>query len=277
VTGGAGAAGAIDGVLLDIDGVLAVSWEPLPGAIETLAWMRGRGLPFRLITNTTTKTREDLAETLRDAGFDVRADELVTAVVATAEHIRTHHPGARCFVLSDGDATTDLEGIELVDVDSADLVVLGGASGDFSYEAMNRIFRRLMEGAELIGMHRNLYWRTSDGLQLDAGAYITGLEEATERRATICGKPSPEYFDAALAMLGVPRDRALMVGDDIVNDVHGAQEHGISGALVTTGKFLPADLEKEPAPDHVLETISDLRTLLSARGSALGPEPTTEA
>jgi HAD superfamily hydrolase (TIGR01458 family) len=263
VTEAAGASGPIDGVLLDIDGVLAVSWEPLPGAIETLAWMRERGTPFRLITNTTTKTRADLAGTLRDAGFDVRADELVTAVVATAEHIRTRHPGARCYVLSDGHATGDLEGIELVDVGSADVVVLGGASGGFTYEALNRIFRRLMEGAQLIGMHRNLYWRTSDGLQLDSGAYIAGLEEATGRRATICGKPSAPYFDAALAMLGVPRDRALMVGDDVVNDVHGAQELGISGALVTTGKFLPADLEREPAPDHVLETIADLRKLLS--------------
>jgi HAD superfamily hydrolase (TIGR01458 family) len=268
-----GVPGAIDGVLLDIDGVLAVSWEPLPGAIETLAWMRDRGIPFRLITNTTTKTRADLAGTLRETGFDVRTDELVTAVAATAEHIRTRHPGARCFVLSDGDATADLEGIELVDVVSADLVVLGGASGGFSYDAMNAIFRRLMEGAELIGMHRNLYWRTSAGLELDSGAYIAGLEEATGRRATICGKPSAEYFDAALAMLGLPRSRALMVGDDIVNDVHGAQELGIAGALVATGKFLPADLEKAPAPDHVLESIADLRTLFSERG----PEPATGA
>jgi HAD superfamily hydrolase (TIGR01458 family) len=272
VTERVGAPG-IDGVLLDIDGVLAVSWEPLPGAVETVAWMRERGIPFRLITNTTTKTRADLAGILRDAGFDVRADELVTAVVATAEHIRTRHPGARCFVLSDGDATADLEGVELVDIDSAELVVLGGAADAFTYGTMNRIFRRLMEGAGLIGMHRNLYWRTNDGLELDSGAYIAGLEEATGRRATICGKPSAEYFDAALAMLGVPRDRALMVGDDIVNDVRGAQKLGVAGALVTTGKFLPADLDKAPAPDHVLETIADLRTLLSQTS----PEPTTEA
>lgn len=259
-----GAAIEIDGVLLDIDGVLSVSWEPLPGAIDTLTWMRTRGLPFRLITNTTTKTRADLAGTLRDSGFDVEADDLVTAVVATAEHIRTHRPGARCFVLSDGDAIADLEGIELADVESADLVVLGGACDDFTYEAMNRIFRRLMEGADLIGMHRNLYWRTSDGLELDSGAYVAGLEEAVGRRATICGKPSAAYFDAAIAMLGVPHDRALMVGDDIENDVHGAQELGIAGALVKTGKFLPGDLDKDPAPDHVLETIADLPRLLSA-------------
>jgi HAD superfamily hydrolase (TIGR01458 family) len=258
-----GSVTVIDGVLLDIDGVLAISWEPLPGAVETIEWMREQGMPFRLITNTTTKTRADLGQTLRGVGFDVSDDELVTAVVATAEYLRTEHPGARCFVLSDGDATADLDDVELVEIESADLVVLGGACDDFTYGTMNRIFRRLMDGAGLIGMHRNLYWRTSDGLELDAGAYVAGLEEATGRAAVICGKPSAPYFDAALAMLGVSRDRALMVGDDIENDVHGAQTLGIRTALVKTGKFLPTDLNQPPAPDHVLETIGELRSLFS--------------
>jgi HAD superfamily hydrolase (TIGR01458 family) len=257
--------GDIDGVLLDIDGVLAVSWEPLPGAIDAIAWLRSNDVPFRLITNTTTKTHSDLAGTLRDAGFDVRDDELITAVVATAEYLRSNHGGARCFVLSDGDASADLEGIELSELDDADVVVLGGANEDFTYPTMNRIFARLMAGATLVGMHRNLYWRTSDGLELDSGAYITGLEEATGRTAVICGKPTGPYFDAAIAMLGVPRERAIMVGDDIVNDVRGAQVLGIRGVLVQTGKFLPGDLAKVPAaPDDVLATIADLPKLLDA-------------
>jgi HAD superfamily hydrolase (TIGR01458 family) len=255
----------IDGVLLDIDGVLTVSWEPLPGAVEAIAWLRSNEVPFRLITNTTTKTRSDLGTTLRDAGFDVRDDEVITAVVATARYLRTQHAGARCFVLSDGDAGADLEGIELVDVDDADVVVLGGACEDFTYPTLNSVFARLMEGAVLVGMHRNLYWRTSDGLELDAGAFIAGLEEATGRSAVICGKPTEPYFDAALAMLGVPRERAIMVGDDIVNDVHGAQVLGIRGVLVRTGKFLPDDFAKVPGePDHVLGTIADLAELVEA-------------
>jgi len=256
--------GDIDGVLLDIDGVLAISWQVLPGAVDTLEWMRLRGIPFRLITNTTMKTRGALERTLREAGLDVRDDEVITAVAATAEYLRTHHPGARCFVLSDGDASGDLEGVELVGVEEADVVVLGGACDDFTYATMNRIFRRLMEGASLVGMHRNLYWRTSAGFELDGGAYIAGLEEATGRPAVICGKPTAPYFDAALAMLGVPRERTVMVGDDIVNDVHGAQVLGIRGVLVKTGKFLPEDFAKVPAaPDRVLDTIADLPALLA--------------
>ena len=148
------------------------------------------------------------------------------------------------FLLSDGDAAADLEGVELVDLDVADVIVLGGASADFTYTTMNRIFGRLMDGATLVGMHRNLYWRTNDGLELDAGAYIAGLEEATGREAVICGKPSGPYFDAALALLGVPREGTIMVGDDIVNDVRGAQVLGLRGVLVRTGKFLPDDLAK---------------------------------
>ena len=253
----------IEGVLLDIDGVLAVSWAPLPGAIDTIGWLRSHGVPFRLITNTTTKTRAELARTLRDAGFDVRDDELISAVAATARYLQANHPNAHCFLLSDGDAAADLEGVELVDLVVADVIVLGGASEDFTYTTMNRIFDRLMDGATLVGMHRNLYWRTSDGLELDAGAYIAGLEEASGREAVICGKPSGPYFDAALAMLGVPREGTIMVGDDIVNDVRGAQVLGLRGVLVRTGKFLPDDLAKVPdPPDHVLETIADLPDLL---------------
>lgn len=254
----------VDGLLLDIDGVLAVSWEPIDGAIETLGWLREQGLPFRLITNTTTHSREALAGTLRDAGFAVDPTDVVTAVAATAEYLRTHHADARVFLLSDGDARADLEGVMLVSADEhADVVVIGGACDDFTYAALNHVFGLLNDGATLIGMHRNMYWRTAEGLQLDGGAYVAALEEATGTKATICGKPAPEYFEAALEMLDVPVARVAMVGDDVVNDVLGAQAIGMIGVLVRTGKFKPADLERDDgAPDHVIGSFADLPTLL---------------
>ncbi len=254
-----------DGLLLDIDGVLATSWEALPGAVDALARLRDEKVPFRLITNTTTKSRAELAATLRDAGFDVADDEIVTAVVATAEHVRTAHPGASVFVLSDGDATADLVGIDLVDVDDADVIVIGGACDDFTYDTMNRIFRRLMDGATLVGMHRNLYWKTAEGWELDGGAYLAGLEEAAETRAAICGKPEKTYFDAGLAMLGVEADRAAMVGDDIVNDILGAQAAGLTGILVRTGKYRAGDEARDDGrPDHVLESFADVPSFLGS-------------
>jgi HAD superfamily hydrolase (TIGR01458 family) len=256
---------AIDGLLLDIDGVLAVSWEPLPGARETMRRLRDDGVPFRLITNTTTKTRADLAGTLRDADFEVADEEIVTAVVATAEYLRTTRPGSKVFVLSDGEATEDLEDIELVSVDDADVIVLGGACDDFTYATMNRIFRRLMDGATLLGMHRNLYWQTRDGLDLDGGAYIAGLEEAANTKATICGKPERAYFQAALEMLGVGAERTAMVGDDVVNDVLGAQAAGLTGVLVRTGKYREGDEDRhEGRPNHVVDSIADVLGILGS-------------
>jgi HAD superfamily hydrolase (TIGR01458 family) len=254
---------AVAGLLLDIDGVLAVSWKALPGAVDAMRRLRDDGIPFRLITNTTTKTRADLAGTLTEAGFDVAGEDVVTAVVATAAHLGKAHPGARVFVLSDGNATEDLAGVELVAVDDADVIVIGGAYEDFTYEMMNRIFRRLMDGASLVGMHRNLFWKTSQGWELDGGAYIAGLEEAADTKATICGKPEKAYFDSALATLGVTADRAAMVGDDIVNDILGAQAAGLTGILVRTGKYREGDEDREDGrPDHVVPSFADVPALL---------------
>jgi HAD superfamily hydrolase (TIGR01458 family) len=255
----------VEGLLLDMDGVLALSFEPMPGAVDTLAWIRGKGIPFRIVTNTTTHSRAALAETLRAGGFDVVAGDIITAVVGTAVHLRVHHPDADVMLLTDGDAREDLDGIAVVGAgDPADVVVVGGAGDDFTYEHLNHAFRLLMEGASLVAMHRNLYWRTADGLELDAGAYVAGLEAAANVVATICGKPAPSFFDSALRLLGLPADRVAMVGDDIVNDVLGAQASGLTGVLVRTGKFMESDLSKG-RPDHVLGSFAELPSILETR------------
>jgi HAD superfamily hydrolase (TIGR01458 family) len=166
------------------------------------------------------------------------------------------------FVLSDGDASKDLTDVSLVaEPEQADVIAIGGACEEFTYGTLNRVFRRLMEGAALVGMHRNLYWRTAGGLELDGGAYIAGLEEAAGVTAAICGKPARGYFEAALEMLGTSAGRTAMVGDDIVNDVLGAQAAGLTGVLVRTGKFAPSDLEKG-APDHVVDSLADVPDLI---------------
>lgn len=253
---------AIGGLLLDIDGVLVVSWEPIPGAAKTLRWLRDREIPFALVTNTTTMSRRGLAARLANVGLDVEPERLVTAPAATAAYVRSHHPGARCFLLAKGDVAEDLKGIELVD-ERADVVIMAGAEEALTYEAMNHAFRMLRDGAALVAMHRNVWWMTSEGPKLDAGPYVTALEEAAGVRAAVVGKPSPEIFREAVSLLGVERDRAAMVGDDPEADLAPAQSLGLTAILVRTGKF---QAETEAAggarPDHVIDSVAELPELL---------------
>ncbi|MGW0994568.1 HAD-IIA family hydrolase [Streptomyces sp. NPDC002523] len=252
---------SVRAVLIDIDGVLTVSWRPLPGAVAALRAIREAGLGIVLVTNTTSRTRASIAATLADAGFPVTAEEILTAPSATAAHLA----GAHCVLLNSGEVTEDLEGITLLGEDDGvpDVVLVGGAGPEFGYAALNRAFGYLQRGARLVAMHRNLYWRTDAGLQLDAGAFVAGLEAAAGTEAEVTGKPAPAFFHAALGRLGVSARDALMIGDDVESDVLAAQRLGITGVLVRTGKFLPDTLDRASGrPDHVLDSFADLPGLL---------------
>jgi len=253
----------IRGLLLDMDGVIMMSWRPLPGAVEALARLRAAGLPLRLLTNTTEKTGAEMAAELRRIGFDVTAGDVLTAAAAAAAYLRDQHPGARVHLVGDG-RPPELEGVHLVGLDeSPDVILLSGADRSFTFENFNRVYRALLGGAALVAMHRNLSWMTEGGVCLDAGAYLYGLERALGREAVVAGKPSPAAFETGLRALGVPASAALMVGDDVQNDVLAAQAAGITGVLVRTGKFREELLAGAPgAPDHVIASIGDLPALL---------------
>lgn len=248
----------VRGVLLDIDGVLHVSMRPVAGAAEVLSWLEQQGYQTCFVTNTTTLARATLAERLQAIGLPITAQHLITAPRATANYIRQHYPEKRCWVLTKGNTTADFDGIELVASD-ADVVVIGGAEELLTYEAMNKAFRMLMNGAVLLAMHMNLYWRATDGLMLDSGPYVRALELASGKQAVVLGKPDRAFFEQALRSIGVVAGEAVMVGDDIENDVGGAQRAGIRGILVCTGKHqADSHLLDRVHPDAILPSIMDL-------------------
>lgn len=257
----------IDGLLIDIDGVLVVSWEPIAGAAEALGRLRAAQVPIRFATNTTSRTRPQIADALTDAGMPVEPDEILTATVATASYLRVHHPGARCLVLNEGDLTEDMAGVEMTTSAPADVVVIGGAGPAFSYEAVTEAFTLVNAGAPLVAMHRNLVWQTRDGLALDTGFYVTAIEQAAGVEATVVGKPAAAFFAAGAAALDLEPSQVAMVGDDVVSDVLGAQEAGMTGVLVKTGKFRPESLEGlDAGPEVTLESFADVPETLGLSG-----------
>jgi HAD superfamily hydrolase (TIGR01458 family) len=259
----------ISAVLLDIDGVLTVSWRPLPGAVEAVTRLREAGFAVALVTNTTSRTRAWMAATLSAAGFPVAIGDIFTAPAITAAYLARHHPGARCLLLNSGDIAEDLPGVTITGDDDpeADVVILGGAGPEFSYAALNRVFGALLGGARLVAMGRTLYWRTDTGMQLDTGAFLAGLERAAGVEAVVTGKPAAAFFATALGALGAAASSTVMVGDDIQADVLAAQDHGSTGVLVKTGKYRPETLRGAPRrPDHVIESVAHLPGLLGEPG-----------
>lgn len=254
----------IDGLLIDIDGVLTLSWQAIDGAAEAIARLHRRGLPLRYLTNTTSITRAEIVRRLGTAGIAVTPDEVFTAPVATAAWIAAHRPGARCHLLNSGDLAEDLHGIEIVpDDEPADVVLLGGAGPEFSYGALNRAVGLLLDGADLVAMHQNRYWRTDAGFCLDSGAFVAALERAAGVTATVVGKPSAEFFETAAVDLGLPPDRVAMVGDDIENDVLAGQAHGFTGVLVHTGKYRPeVAAAADGTPDREVPSFASVPELL---------------
>jgi HAD superfamily hydrolase (TIGR01450 family) len=266
------------GLLIDIDGVLAVSWQALRGAPAALARLRAAGVPFRLVTNTTSRSRAAIAEALCATKLPVEPSEILSAPVATAGYLNANFPGGRCLVLSAGSALDDLAGITTVALggdgflagtsrrplaSGVAAVVVGGAGPEFSYEALNVVFELVTDGVPLVAMHRNLSWKTSDGLQLDSGAYLAAIERATGVEATVLGKPDRAFFEAALGELSLPAAEVAMVGDDLEADVLGAQGAGMTGILVRTGKFRQEQLDRSPTtPDLVVDSFATLPTLL---------------
>src|SRR2546429_1535976 len=211
----------VRGVLLDLDGVLHISMQPIPGAAEVLSWLEKQGYLTGFVTNTTTLARTTLAQRLQAIGLPIAEQQLVTAPVATANYIRQHYPGKRCWLLTKGDTARDFADIHLVE-SNADIIVIGGAEELLTYENMNHAFRMLIDGAILLATHTNLYWRTSEGLQLDSGPFVYALELVTGQRATVLGKPNLAFFEQALLTISVQPQEAIMVGDDIENDIGGA-------------------------------------------------------
>ena len=251
-------------ILLDVDGVFHVSGEPIPGGGDAVRALREAGHRLRFVTNTTIRTRAQLAEALRGLGVACEDEEVQTTPRAAARALA----GRRVLALTMQAIVEDLEDMELVG-ESADAVLLGGADETeetgrvFSYMNLARAFSELEGGAELYCLHKNRWWQTARGPLLDAGVFVAGLEYAAGIEATVLGKPSIAYFAAALEAIDGDPERTWIVGDDIETDIAGGQRFGLRTVLVRTGKFRPDAVEEAGVyPEMIISSIANLPEMI---------------
>jgi HAD superfamily hydrolase (TIGR01458 family) len=245
----------LKGLLLDLDGTLYVGNEPILGAREAVETLKASGFALRYVTNTTRDPRRLVRERLLGLGFEVEEDEIFTPARAAAGRI-----GERsCFALVDNSLLEDLAEVAFTK-DDPDYVLVGDLGTGFTYARLNQAFRHLMEGAELLALQKNRFWRTEGGMSLDAGPFVAALEYATGKRASVVGKPEQSFFRLALEDLRLSADEVGMVGDDAEADVLGAKRAGLLGIQVRTGKW-QASTQPDEA-DLEIDSVASLPELL---------------
>lgn len=235
-------------VLIDLAGVLHIGDTAIPGSVAALARLRDAQLPVRFLTNTTRTPRDLIAARLRHMGYSIDAGEIQTAAHAAQQLVCAR--GLNPMYLVHPDLRAEVG----PDADRPDAVVMGDMGPFLDYTRLNAAFRLLIDGCPFIAMARNRYYMDVDGLALDMGAFVTGLEFSSGTTAEIVGKPAAGFFHSALAELGVAPADALLIGDDLHDDVGAARAAGIRAVLVRTGKFRAGDdADPNVPPDLVAD------------------------
>ena len=254
----------LEALLIDLDGVLYVEDEPLPGAADAVEELRSAGLGLRFVTNTTARSRAQTLDKLERLGFEVAADELVTPAALARRHCAERGHETVALIMNE-EVKADFEGLEEVESEP-DAVIMGDLGEAFGFPILNRAFRMVMDGAELIALQKNRFWLTGEGLSLDAGPFVAAIEYASGSKAYVVGKPAAAFFDGVLDDLATEPEQTGMVGDDVESDVAGAMNEGLAGILVRTGKYREEFVrESGVTPSAVVDSIADVPDLLAGR------------
>ncbi|XP_067286298.1 phospholysine phosphohistidine inorganic pyrophosphate phosphatase [Pseudorasbora parva] len=233
---------SVRGVVLDMCGVLYDSGEDgghaIAGSVAAVQRLTDSGLIVRFCTNETQNTREKFVQKLRRMGFDISVSHVFSPAPALVRILRERQ--LRPHLLVHDDLMPEFDGL---DTSSPNCVVIGDAADKFSYQNLNEAFRVLigLEQPLLFSLGRGRFYKETDGLKLDVGVFMKALEYACEVQAEVVGKPSAAFFHTVLTDMSLQPHEAVMIGDDLVNDVGGAQSCGMKGIQVRTGKYRPSD------------------------------------
>lgn len=256
-------ADSFDGFLVDLDGVVWIGREPVPGAAESLRELFDAGKEIVFVTNNPGRPPAMYAERLRGIGIPVNDDRVVTAGMSTAR-LAAQRVGreATAFVVGAPglkDAARE-EGLELLEGEAArgaDAVLVSGHR-DFDYAELLTATMAIRRGAAFFATSRDPTLPMPDGPWPGTGAVLAAVETASEKTAEIGGKPEPHLFEQARALIPGAQ-RVAMVGDRVASDIAGAQRAGLPGILVLSGACTREDAAAaEPPPDHVLDDLGGL-------------------
>lgn len=252
-----------DGFLVDLDGVVWVGREAVPGAPEALRALLDAGKEIVFVTNNPGRPASTYAEWLGEAGVEVGAEQVVTAGEVTARlAAKASRADDGAFVIGapafhEAVSAAGLRLMEGEDGREAGVVVVSGHR-EFDYEELLTTTRALQGGAALYATSRDPTMPMPGGAWPGTGAVLAAVETASGATAEIGGKPEPHLFELARERIGVA-ERVAMVGDRVSSDIEGGRRAGLATILVLSGATSRAEAERaDPAPDHVLDDLAGL-------------------
>ena len=247
-------------LLIDLDGVLRLDKEPAPHIEEFFEYLKKSKRKACILSNSTLSTASDVRTFFEFNGIHTDMP-ILTASEAAAMYARSRY--RRVAVYCTDHIKTLFNGI--LDYEHPQAIIIGDYGKKWDFATMNEIFIKVHEGAEIIAMHKNRYWKTAaDGKLMDVGPFVVAIEYAANKPSTLIGKPSPLYFSSALNLLGFDlSQKFLMLGDDMETDIQAAKNLGADSILIYTGKTLhPLPPDSVIKPDYEAMNLLEVIDLL---------------
>ncbi len=259
------------GFVFDMDGVIYLGSQILPGVNDLFNSLRLKDVPFVLGTNNSTATQKDFVERLAAMGVQAEADQIQTSTTVTRDVLKNDPEIADdAMILCVGQPSIPAilqQGtsfrILAEDADPKEAsVVVAGLDFDLTYRKIARAVEAIGNGAKFIATNADDRLPHESGYQPGAGACIAGITVASRTRPLIIGKPEPLMMTKAAEHMGLEPANVVMVGDRLDTDILSAQKAGMMTALVLTGLTSREMLaDAEILPDFVF---ADLPALLQA-------------
>jgi len=253
------------GIVMDLDGTVWIEGCLIPGAADSIHWLKDAGFPLVYLTNNPVRAGTYAAR-LTARGLPTEEADVITASSILKAYLMQAAPQAVLFVLADPDVRSQFESdFRFSDDPSAIDVVIATSPTGLDYDGLTIAHRAIQRGARFVATNADpTYIGPDEGEVPHAAAVIAALQATTKRSVEcIAGKPSSLAADQVRLKLNRTPQEILVVGDSLDTDIRFARENGMRSALVLTGvgRAEEAALEAN-APDHILRSLADLPGLL---------------
>ncbi|HJZ50090.1 MAG TPA: HAD-IIA family hydrolase [Roseiflexaceae bacterium] len=245
--------------ICDMDGVLILGSQVVPGANEFIQRLEQAGAKFLVLTNNSLYTPRDLHARLQRIGLQVPTNAIYTSALATAQFLATQRPGGSAFVIGEAGLTTALHDVGYIITDQQPEYVVIGETTAYSFERITQAMRLVAAGARFIATNPDVSGPGEGGMVPATGAVAALISAATGVQPYYIGKPNPLIMRTALRTLDAHSEDSVMVGDRMDTDIIIGTESGLETILVLTGVTRRENVERYPyRPTHIVDSVADI-------------------